>query len=180
MRVRGFQFIQWCWAHLRRDFIALSDTDPSINNIGQELVDLTDEMFYYWHLLRGGTLTRGGLQESIGDLRVRVKDALARGTSSEHPLIAGRCRYILTRPEALWAFVSTEGVAPTNNAAERAIRPLVILRRLNYGTQSPQQRTRTFTPPRHVNGYMSSEGAINQRPQRAIFLAQALPCRSAF
>ena len=77
----GFQFIQWCWAHLRRDFIALSDTDPSINDIGQELVDLTDEMFYYWHLFRGGTLTRGGLQESIAELRVRVEDALARGTS---------------------------------------------------------------------------------------------------
>ena len=124
------------WAHLRRDSVALSDTDPSINNIGQELVDLTDELFHYWRLFRGGTLTRGGLQESITDLRVRLEDALDRGTSSEHSLIAGRCRSILTRPAALWAFASTEGVEPTNNAAERAIRPLVILRKLTYGTQS--------------------------------------------
>ena len=50
----GFTTIQWCWAHLRRDFIELSETDPSINNIGQELVDLTDELFHYWHLFRGG------------------------------------------------------------------------------------------------------------------------------
>ena len=132
----GFTTIQWCWAHLRRDFIELSETDPSINNIGQELVDLTDELFHYWHLFRGGTLTREGLQELMADLRVRIEDALSRGTSSDYSLIAGRCRSILTRPAALWAFVSTEGVEPTNNAAERAIRPLVILRRLTYGTQS--------------------------------------------
>ncbi len=131
----GFENIQWCWAHLRRDFVALSDTDRRINNIGQELVDLTDEIFHYWHLFRGGTLTRGGLQALMAELRVRFEDALDRGTSSEHSLIAGRCRSILTRPDALWAFASTEGVEPTNNAAERAIRPLVILRKLTYGTQ---------------------------------------------
>ena len=132
----GFETIQWCWAHLRRDFVALSDTHPSINSIGQELVDLTDELFHYWQLFRGGTLTRAGLQESIAELRVRMEDALDRGTRSEHSFIAGRCRSILTRPEALWVFASTEGVEPTNNAAERAIRPLVILRKLSYGTQS--------------------------------------------
>ena len=60
-----------------------------------------------------------------------MEDALDRGTRSEHSLIAGRCRSILTRPEALWVFASTEGVEPTNNAAERAIRPLVILRKLS-------------------------------------------------
>ena len=132
----GFKTIQWCWAHLLRDFVALSDTHPSINSIGQELVDLTDELFHYWQLFRGGTLTRAGLQESIAELRVRMEDALDRGTRSEHSFIAGRCRSILTRPEALWVFASTEGVEPTNNAAERAIRPLVILRKLSYGTQS--------------------------------------------
>ena len=67
---------------------------------------------------------------------MRVEDALARGVGSEHLLIAGRCRSLLTRPEALWVFASTEGVEPTNNTAERAIRPLVILRKLSYGTQS--------------------------------------------
>ena len=80
------------------------------------------------------------MQESIAKLRVRVEDALARGARSEHSLIAGRYRRIQTRPEALWVFASTEGVEPTNNAAERAIRPLGILRKLTYGTQSAAGR----------------------------------------
>lgn len=36
----------------------------------------------------------------------------------------------------MWLFVSVEGVEPTNNAAERAIRPAVLWRRTSFGTQS--------------------------------------------
>ena len=36
----------------------------------------------------------------------------------------------------MWLFVTTEGVEPTNNAAERAIRPAVLWRRTSFGTQS--------------------------------------------
>jgi hypothetical protein len=37
---------------------------------------------------------------------------------------------------ALWLFVSEDGVEPTNNAAERAIRPAVIWRRTSFGSDS--------------------------------------------
>ena len=37
---------------------------------------------------------------------------------------------------ALWTFVTVEGVEPTNNAAERALRGPVIYRKLSHGTQS--------------------------------------------
>jgi hypothetical protein len=36
----------------------------------------------------------------------------------------------------MWLFVSVEGVEPTNNAAERAIRPAVIWRRTSFGSQT--------------------------------------------
>lgn len=36
----------------------------------------------------------------------------------------------------MWLFVTTEGVEPTNNAAERAIRPAVIWRRTSFGSQT--------------------------------------------
>jgi transposase len=37
---------------------------------------------------------------------------------------------------ALWTFVTTEGVEPTNNAAERALRPAVLWRKGCFGAQS--------------------------------------------
>ncbi len=36
----------------------------------------------------------------------------------------------------MWLFVTVEGVEPTNNAAERAIRPAVLWRRTSFGSQS--------------------------------------------
>ncbi len=37
---------------------------------------------------------------------------------------------------ALWTFTTTEGIEPTNNPAERALRAPVIHRKLSLGTQS--------------------------------------------
>jgi transposase len=37
---------------------------------------------------------------------------------------------------ALWTFLTVEGVTPTNNAAERALRGPVIHRKLSHGNQS--------------------------------------------
>jgi transposase len=43
---------------------------------------------------------------------------------------------LLKVEQALWLFVRVAGVEPTNNAAERALRPAVIWRRTSLGTQS--------------------------------------------
>jgi transposase len=43
---------------------------------------------------------------------------------------------MLKRREALWTFVQGEGVEPTNNTAERSIRPGVQWRKGSFGTQS--------------------------------------------
>ncbi len=45
---------------------------------------------------------------------------------------------------ALWTFVTVEGVEPTNNAAERALRPAVLWRKGCFGTQSAAGNT--FAP----------------------------------
>ena len=76
------------------------------------------------------------------------------------PKTEGTGRAILKRRPALWTFVRHEGVEPTHNAAERAIRPGVLWRKGSFGTQSPEgsrvveaMLTVVATlkpPPRHV------------------------------
>ncbi|MEG4149575.1 IS66 family transposase [Microcoleus sp. Pol12B5] len=46
------------------------------------------------------------------------------------------CRNLLKLESALWLFITENGVEPTNNAAERAIRPEVIWRRTSFGSDS--------------------------------------------
>ena len=50
------------------------------------------------------------------------------------------CRQLLkVEPAfALWLFVAVEGLEPTNNAAERAIRPAVLWRKNSFGSQSEE------------------------------------------
>src|SRR5262249_60153322 len=50
----------------------------------------------------------------------------------------GVCREVIKVYDARWTFVRVEGVEPTNNAAERAIRPGVLWRKGSFGTQSAQ------------------------------------------
>jgi transposase len=46
------------------------------------------------------------------------------------------CAGLLDWDPALWAFVRAEGVEPTNNAAERALRPAVLRRKRSQGSRS--------------------------------------------
>ena len=46
------------------------------------------------------------------------------------------CKRLLSHFDHLWTYLYHEGVEPTNNLAERDIRPSVIQRKLSYGTQS--------------------------------------------
>ena len=46
------------------------------------------------------------------------------------------CLDFYNRFDSLWTFIYEEGVEPTNNEAERGLRPAVIWRKLSFGTQS--------------------------------------------
>ena len=55
--------------------------------------------------------------------------------TKRHRLFANN---LLKRWPALWTFTVTDGVEPTNNAAERGLRAAVIHRKLSLGSQSEQ------------------------------------------
>ncbi|MFM7455740.1 MAG: transposase [Vulcanococcus sp.] len=48
------------------------------------------------------------------------------------------CQKLLKVTGALWTFLETHGIEPTNNAAERALRQSVIQRKISHGVQSRQ------------------------------------------
>ena len=48
----------------------------------------------------------------------------------------GMCRELHDHRDWLWTFVEVQGIEPTNNTAERVLRPAVIYRKLSFGTQS--------------------------------------------
>ena len=78
----------------------------------------------------------GTVQDDCGAVRREVKAALEGGLSCGCAKTAATCFEILKVEEALWTFVRVEGVEPTNNGPERALRHAVIWRRISGGTDS--------------------------------------------
>jgi transposase len=133
----GLQRIQWCWAHLKRDFQSLIDSgDGQAKRLGHDLLRQVTAMFELWNRVRDGTLTRRGFQRSMKPIRWQVEALLLRGVFSGNPLFNGMCDDLHRGRTNLWTFVDLDGVEPTNNEAERALRPAVIWRKLSFGTQS--------------------------------------------
>ena len=127
---------QFCWAHLVRDFVAVAERRGASRRVGEALLDEARGMFALWHRVREGRLSRFFFRIHLGPVRARVEALLAEGARVAHPKTAGLCASLLERTPALWTFVRTEGVEPTNNAAERALRHAVLWRKGSFGTQS--------------------------------------------
>jgi len=129
---------QVCWAHLRRTFEDFATRRGEAATTGQKLLDYTAQMFTWWHRVRDGTLQRSSFQVYISHLRSQVYLHLWLGEQLADAKTAATCGNLLDLEPALWTFVRKQGVAPTNNDAERALRHGVLWRHTSFGTHSPQ------------------------------------------
>jgi transposase len=69
-------------------------------------------------------------------LQARLGRLLRRGQKSPDGKAAGLCRELRKWWPALWTFARVEGVEPTNNVSERALRPAVLWRKGSFGSGS--------------------------------------------
>jgi transposase len=128
---------QVCWAHLRRDFQAMIDRRDGGSAIGEDLLMYADILADHWPKVRDGTRTRKWFRREILPwLREEVRQLLTDGARLSAAKTAGVRAALLSIESSLWTFASREGVEPTNNAAERAVRHGVCWRKTSYGTAS--------------------------------------------
>ena len=127
---------QICHAHLLRKFVAFSERDGPAGAIGRELLQCTALMFEYWHGYKDGLLTRDELQFWLRPVQRDIEQLLERGQKADIERLSGSCADILAHRDALWTFVTHQGVEPTNNHAELEIRDFVLWRKRSFGSQS--------------------------------------------
>lgn len=145
----GNSLPQWQvrWAHLKRDLTAIAQRQGVSKQIGEALLHRQRRqrrLFRWWHRVRDGTLSRTQFIEQVNHLpdgfKSELEEAAALPIEPNEKLppaiIVRTCRRLLKVEPALWTFVHTTGVEPTNNAAERALRPAVIWRKTSFGSQS--------------------------------------------
>jgi transposase len=129
---------QLCWAHLLRDIEAMIARGGRSRESGEALRTQARQMFHWWHRVQDGTLAHASVASYMRPIRREVERLRAAGQTYGIPKTEGSCREILKLRQTVWTFVRHAEGKPTNNAAERAIRPGVLWRKGICGTHSPE------------------------------------------
>lgn len=142
---RGFdpERRQACWSHLIRDLTAHSEGLAAQKRFGEQGLDIARRLFCAWGDFQEHG-DRGRLKREVAPLKRELKALLRHGSVGRpNKLTWGFSKNLLKIWPALWTFVEVEGVEPTNNRAERALRGPVIYRKLSLGSQSERGETTT-------------------------------------
>ena len=135
---------QLCWAHFTRNVLSALDvaTTPSAIRFCHEALVLERRLFRLWHRFRGDPVARGApltRPELIAKV-LPIEKALfrlgERSLDARNKDVRNLAMALFVHNEHFFTFVHANGVAPTNNAAERALRTAVQWRKIMFGTRS--------------------------------------------
>jgi transposase len=127
---------QLCWAHLKRNWEKMLERGGGAKKIARQCLNIQQEVFALWHLFRGGGCTRQQLGDDMAPLIIAMLTVLQSGRRSRDRKTRRFCARLEDRFLAMWTFVVTEGIEPTNNHAERVQRRAVLWRRRSFGCHS--------------------------------------------
>jgi transposase len=128
---------QLCWAHLKRSFQALTELgSPSVRAVGHWALSALRKLFHRWHQFQEGWWSRAELLRQARPIQAAFRALLALGVTSSCRPCRNLCASLQERWAALWTFLKRDGVEPTNNRAERALRCAVLWRKGSFGHKS--------------------------------------------
>jgi transposase len=137
---------QFCWAHVTRNLLSALDlaTTPTAKRFCREALALDRRLFCLWHRYRGdpGTrgapLTRAALIAKVLLIEKRLFALGERYLDAANADVRNLALAFFVHHPHFFTFVHEDGVEPTNNAAERALRTAVVWRKIMMGTRSDQ------------------------------------------
>jgi transposase len=135
---------QFCWAHVRRNLLSAQELakTAAASRFCRDALALQRRLFRLWHRFRGDPRVRGGpitREQLVAKAQLIEKAFFALGlrhVNVADPAVANLARALVLHTEHFFTFVYEEGVEPTNNGAERALRPAVVWRKVFFGTRS--------------------------------------------
>ncbi len=137
---------QFCWAHFKRNILGVLEIGKTSDaeRFCRDALALHARLFRLWHRFRDGPgvrygpLTRDQLIAKSIPLEKKFFALADRYLDSRDKDVANLARALLQHFERFFAFLRHEGVEPTNNVAERALRCAVQWRKISFGSRSPQ------------------------------------------
>ena len=142
-------FFQICWAHLKRDFLGIlkvgqaTEADDGIL-FAQTMEKLRKRLMAIWYRFKAGDISGADLIKKTGPIRNAMKRYLKQYMHSEERCVLTLANKLMKRFDDLFTFIFYEGVEPTNNLAERGIRPAVQWRKICFDNRSDNGAVLTF------------------------------------
>jgi Transposase IS66 family len=126
---------QLCWTHLRRDFKTHTEGLGAEKELGERGLELYERVFWAWEVFTH-THDRAQLKRTVHLLQRQYKPIIRSYAAkrARNKRCRGMARNLFKTWPALWTFAKHNGVQPTNNHAERALRSAVIYRKLSFGS----------------------------------------------
>jgi transposase len=129
---------QFCWAHLKRNLLGIVEFTKSnaVERFCRDALALHARLFRLWHKFRGGQIDRGQLLLRSIPIQKRIFALAQQHLDSPHREVRNLATALFEHNDRLFIFLEHEGVEPTNNSVERALRTGVQWRKICFGNRS--------------------------------------------
>jgi transposase len=152
---------QLCWAHFKRNILGVLEIAKTTEaeRFCRDALALHARLFRLWHRFRAGPgvrygpITREQLIAKSVPLEKKFFALANRYVDSRDKDIRNLALALLKHFEKFFAFLRNQGVEPTNNSAERALRCAVQWRKVSFGSRSAQGEIAVGTPA-HRHPYL--------------------------
>lgn len=130
--------MQFCWAHLKRNILGILDfaKTTATERFCRDALAVHARLFRLWHKFRSDLIDRDQLYLRSIPLQRRLFALAERHLDSEDREVRNLANAMFWHCERLFAFLEYDGVEPTNNSAERALRTGVQWRKICFGNRS--------------------------------------------
>ena len=126
--------VQYCWAHLIRDIkFLITLAYRNVRRWAEGLLEILKRLFELWKTRRWRH--PGCYSRTIESLRRKFLRKVRRPPDNTEAATIKK-RFNASGEKGYFLFLEREGVPPTNNGTEQAIRFVVIDRRITQGTRS--------------------------------------------
>ena len=135
---------QFCWSHFRRNLLSAQElaTSAAAKRFCREALALQRHLFRVWRRfrgdphVRGAPLTRAQLIAKALPIEKRFFALAEQHVNAADAELSNLARALFVHHPHFFTFVHDDGVEPTNNVAERALRPAVQWRKIMFGNRS--------------------------------------------
>jgi transposase len=135
---------QFCWAHFKRNILGALEIGKTsdVERFCRDALALHARLFRLWHRFRAGPdvpygpVTREQLIAKSIPLEKQFYALADRYAGSSDKAVSNLARALLMHFERFFTFLREDGVEPTNNTAERALRSAVQWRKISFGSRS--------------------------------------------